>query len=258
MSTWAGEEMAERQRHDARHAKRLTALLTQLSEPPVSSIPSACRGWTEAGAAYRSLDNPPGGVEELLSGPRQATPERLRTQTVAVIVPDTSSLTYGTLEPQAGMGAGQERVRGEYLLQTALAFTPERGDPGVSGAKLWQRPERPVGRERKHKPSEEAEGDRWLEGYALACEARPACPQAVAASVADCEGDIQEWCFDALSRSLQERAEALIRATCTRRLAPGAAHRYLWGKCRRRVHWGSCPSSRRAKRTAPHVGSLSE
>ncbi len=40
MSTWVAEEMAESQMHDARHAKRLATLLTQLSEQPVSSIPS--------------------------------------------------------------------------------------------------------------------------------------------------------------------------------------------------------------------------
>lgn len=47
-------------------------------------------------------------------------------------------------------------------------------------------------------------------------------------SVADCEGDIQEWFLDAMNRSGEERAEFLIRAKCNRRLAPGAAHGYLW------------------------------
>lgn len=32
MSNWVVEEMAESQMHDARHAKRLTTLLTQLRE----------------------------------------------------------------------------------------------------------------------------------------------------------------------------------------------------------------------------------
>ena len=51
MSNWGEEEMGEYQMHDARHAKRLATLLARLGEKPVSSIPSACRGWTETVAA---------------------------------------------------------------------------------------------------------------------------------------------------------------------------------------------------------------
>ena len=76
--------------------------------------------------------------------------------------------------------------------------------------------------ERARKPIEEKESYRWLEGYALACEVQQACSQTVVVSVADCEGDIQEWFLDAMRRSPHERAEFLIRAKCNRRLAPGA------------------------------------
>jgi hypothetical protein len=145
-----------------------------------------------------------------------------------VLVQDTSFLNYGTLQPKAGMGTVKERVRDEYLLHTTVAFTPERVNMGVLGAKFWQRPEQPGGRERKHKPIEEKESYRWLEGYALACEVQHACAETVVVSVADCEGDIQEWFLDALGRAGRERAEFLIRAKCNRRLAPGAAHGYLW------------------------------
>ncbi|HEV8718017.1 MAG TPA: transposase DNA-binding-containing protein [Candidatus Binatia bacterium] len=44
MSAWVAEEMDGSQMHDARHAKRLATLLTQLSEQPGSSIPRACQG----------------------------------------------------------------------------------------------------------------------------------------------------------------------------------------------------------------------
>ncbi len=49
-------------------------------------------------------------------------------------------------------------------------------------------------------------------------------------SVADCEGDIQEWFLDAMRRPRGERAEFLIRAKCDRRLAPGAMQSYLWAE----------------------------
>jgi hypothetical protein len=228
MSPWVAEEMAESQMHDARHAKRLAALLARLGEQPVSSIPRACHGWAETVAAYRFLDNPTVGVSEILSGHKAATLERIRSQAVALLVQDTSFLNYGTLQPKVGMGTVKERLGEEYLLHTTVAFTPERVNLGVLGAKLWQRPEEPVAHERARKPIEEKESVRWLEGYALACEVQQTCAETVVVSVADCEGDIQEWFLDAMNRPVEERAEFLIRAKCNRRLAPGAAHSYLW------------------------------
>jgi hypothetical protein len=247
MSTWGAEEMAESQMRDARHAQRLATLLTRLGERPGSSIPSACQGWAETVAAYRFLENPSVGFAEILSGHKQATVERVRTQAVALLVQDTSFLNYGTLQPKAGMGTVKERTCEEYLLHATVAFTPERVNIGVLGAKLWQRPEQPVGRERKRKPIEEKESYRWLEGYAVACEVQQACPQTLVVSVADCEGDIQEWFLDAMNRPTEERAEFLIRAKCNRRLAPGTVHGYLGRKCRLLGRWGGSPFSCRAK-----------
>ena len=70
---------------DARHAKRLAVLLTRLGAQPIRSIPSACHGWTETVAAYRFLDNPHVGFEEILSGHKQATLERIHAQEVALL-----------------------------------------------------------------------------------------------------------------------------------------------------------------------------
>jgi len=216
--------MTESQRYDGRHEKRLATLLTQLSEQPVSRIPQAGQGWAETVAAYRFLENPRVGVAEILSGHKAATVERVRAQEVAWLVPDTSFLNYGTLKPKVGRGSVKEKGRDEQRLHTTVAFTPERVNLGVWGAKCWQRPEQPVGHKRKRKPLEEKESYRWLEGYALACEVQQVGPQTVVVSVADCEGDSQEGFLDAMGRMDEERAGFLIRAKCKRRLAPGAAH----------------------------------
>jgi hypothetical protein len=122
----------------------------------------------------------------------------------------------------------KERTREEYLLHATMAFTLERVNLGVVGAKLWQRPEEPVAHERARKPIEEKDSYRWLEGDALACEVQQACPQTVVVSVADGEGDIQEGFLDALHRPAEDRAEFFIRAKGNRRLAAGARHDYLW------------------------------
>jgi hypothetical protein len=51
MSDGIEAELAECQRHDARHTKRLARLLGRLSERPVGSMPTACHGWAETMAA---------------------------------------------------------------------------------------------------------------------------------------------------------------------------------------------------------------
>jgi hypothetical protein len=49
-------------------------------------------------------------------------------------------------------------------------------------------------------------------------------------NIADREGDIQEWLVDAMRREPDQRAEWIMRATCHRRLAPGAVQRYVWAE----------------------------
>jgi Transposase DNA-binding/Transposase Tn5 dimerisation domain len=230
MSDWIETELAEGQMHDVRHTKRLARLLDRLSARPVSSIPSACHGWAETVAAYRFLDNPAIGIQDILSGHTHATLERIRAQAVVLLVQDTTFLDYGTTQPKAGMGTVKIKVHEEYLLHPTVAFTPERVNVGVVGMKVWQRPEQPVAQQRKSKPMAEKESYRWLEGYHCACEVKQACPATLVVNMADREGDIQEWFVDVMRREPGHRAECIIRAKENRRLAPGAAQRYLWAE----------------------------
>jgi len=151
--------------HDTRHTKRLARLFGRLSERPVGSMPTACQGWAETVAAYRSLHNSDIGVQEILSGYTHATLARIRTQEVVLLVQETTFLHDGTTQPKAGMGTVKITTREEYLLHLTVAFTAERVNVGGMGMKVWQRPEEPIAQQRKHKPIEEKERYRWLEGY---------------------------------------------------------------------------------------------
>jgi hypothetical protein len=164
----------------------------------------------------------------MLSGHQHAPLERIRAQEIALLVQDTTVLDYGTPQPQAGMGTVTIKGRDEYLLPPTVAFTPERVNLGVLGARWWQRPEPPGGRERQRKPIEAQESYRWLAGDALACEVKQACPQTLVVTVAAREGEIHEWVLDALRRPAGERAACLLRAKGNRRLTKGPTHRYLW------------------------------
>jgi hypothetical protein len=232
MSHWVAAETADSQLADVRHTTRLAQLLTRLSAQPVRSIPSACHGWAETVAASRFLENPAIGEQELLSGHKHATLERIRTQEVVRLVQDTTCLNYGTTQPKHGMGTVRVKTRKEYLLHTTVAFTPDRVNLGVLGMKVWQRPEQPVAQERKRKPIEEQESYRGLEGSQLACAVKQTCPAPLVVHVADREGDIQEWFLHARRREPEQRAEYIVRAQGNRRLAPGSAQRHWWAEMR--------------------------
>jgi hypothetical protein len=241
MSNWVETEMGACQLHDARHAKRLAHLLGQLSEKPVHSLPSACHGWAETGAAYRFLDNPAIGEQEILSGHRHATLERIRTRDVVLLVQDTTFLDDGTTRPKKGMGTVKVKVREEHRLHPPVAFTPARLNLGVLGLKIWQRPEQLAAQERHRKPLAEQESSRWLEGYQLACEVQQSGPDTLVVNVADREGDMHEWFLDALWRLPGERAAFIIRAQGHRRIANGKAPRSLWEEMQKARAAGCLP-----------------
>jgi Transposase DNA-binding len=126
MSHWVAAEMAECQMQDARHAKRLAQLLARLGEKPVSSMPSVCHGWAETVAAYRFLENPAIGLQEILSGHTHATLDRIPTPEVVVLVHDTTCIDAGTPHPKAGLGTVKGKSHEEYLWPPTVALTPER------------------------------------------------------------------------------------------------------------------------------------
>jgi hypothetical protein len=179
-------------------------------------------------AAYRFLDNPAMGEQEILSGHIHATLERIRTQAVVLLVQDTTFLDYGTTRPKKGMGTVKGKVREEHRLHPPVAFPPARLNLGGLGLKMWQRPEPPVAQERHRNPRAAKESSRWLEGYQLACEVQQSCADTLVVNIADREGDIHEWWLEARRRLPGERAECIIRAKCHRRLAKGKEPRYLW------------------------------
>ncbi len=71
---------------------------------------------------------------------------------------------------------------------------------------------------------------RWLAGYYCACAVKQSCPATVVVNRADRDGAIQAGWVDVRHREPGQRAECIMRAKEHRRLAPGAAPRYLWAE----------------------------
>jgi hypothetical protein len=55
--SWVDQEMAGIAMGDERLNSRTKQLLDKLFAQPTTSLPVACRGWTETQAAYRFFDN---------------------------------------------------------------------------------------------------------------------------------------------------------------------------------------------------------
>jgi hypothetical protein len=130
----------------------------------VPSIPRACHGGAETGAASRFLDHPAIGAQGVRSGPQHATLARIRVQAVAWLGQDTTLRDDGTPPPNSGLGPVKIKVREEYLHQPTVTCTPARMHRGVLVLKVWPRPAQPVAYERPRKPIAEKESDRWLQG----------------------------------------------------------------------------------------------
>ena len=226
--SWISHEMQGTQMPDERLNKRLEKLLTSLSKNGEESIPAACQGWSETKSAYRFFDNDRVGLEEILSGHKEATVGRIAQEEMVLLAQDTTFLDYGSAE-SVGLGTLKRTPSDHYLLHPTVAFTPSRANLGVLGAHVWQRPEENVAHLRDKKPIEEKESYRWLESYELACEIQRQCPDTLVLSVADREGDIHEWFLLAQHKPLDERAELLVRAKCNRRTQKKEGeYSYLW------------------------------
>ena len=228
MQSWIAHEMQGTKMPDKRLTKRLSKILTDLTQNSAESIPAACQGWSETKGVYRFCDNPRVSASEILSGHQAATIDRISKQTMTLVVQDTTFLNFSQ-ENATGVGTLKRTQSDQYLLHLSVAFSPSRDNLGVLDAKFWQRSEEKVAHLREKKPIEEKESVRWLESYEQACEVQKQCSETLVLNVADREGDIHEWFQLMQNKPLEERAELLIRAKSNRRIHVGNdQYNYLW------------------------------
>jgi hypothetical protein len=89
MTSWVDDEMQTTDMPDVRLKKRLTKILTSLSKNAEESIPASCQEWSETKSIYRFFDNHRVGLEEILSGHKAATVERIAKQPMVLLAQDT-------------------------------------------------------------------------------------------------------------------------------------------------------------------------
>lgn len=229
MSYWVDHEVAGARMKDRRLKGRLSQVLSQLSREPERSVPGACKQWGDVLGAYRFFDNDRVEVADILSGHKAATLARMADQQVILVAQDTSFLNFEQLQAKEDFGTVKKTVRDEHLLHVNVAFTGQRVNLGVLSAQLWQRRGEGIAKTRRQRPTRDKESQRWLDGYAVACEVQEKYPQKLVISVADREGDIHEWYELAEHTEQVSCASYIVRAKQERRIEiEDDEYGYLW------------------------------
>jgi hypothetical protein len=225
MNQWIDEEFGAVELGDERLNQRLRRLLTRKWEHPQRSFHAACQGRAEIQAAWRFFDNPKAAPDKILAPHRAATLERIRHGGYrrVLLVQDTSELDYTTHKKLAGSGPLSVTQRRGFFQHNLLVITPERLPLGLWSTDIHARDDAEHGRtDPKHRPIEQKESFRWLDGYRQACALAALVPGCEVLCVADREADIYELFAEYQQRFAQGLAVAhlLIRSQFDRCLEP--------------------------------------
>ena len=215
-SGWAEQEFGACELGDPRRTRRLVKIVGDQAAQPSGSYSQAAGGNRyDLKGYYRFLNSEREdlNVESLLQTHRLQTIRRMKHESTVLIVQDTTELNFSTRTHCEGLGqigTNQTGAQSRGLdLHSCLAV-------GQSGLPLGvlrlfgYAPESAKGKD-PHRPIEEKESYRWLEGYEDATAIAAMLPDTRVISVADREGDIFEL-FDLRRRQTGRKAELLVRA----------------------------------------------
>lgn len=199
---WAAQVAAATPLPDGRLNTRLERLLTHLADKPLDAFPQALPDCHQAKATYRFLANERVGCDDLLSGWRESTAQRLRGQALLYVAHDTTTFNYSSLKHTTGLGyiCDLEAARGLHC-HSSLALQSNGVALGLLHQHYWVRTElkksRPQGR-----AIEVKESSKWLQGLdatAAALETIPRQERPRIVHLMDREGDIHEVFVKVLS-----------------------------------------------------------
>lgn len=218
------EELATIDLGDQRLNRRARRVLEQLGAKPTVSIPTACGGWGETRAAYRLFDQDSVTAERVLAPHIACTEARLRAHPRVLCIQDTTELdftTKKTLIPD--LGPLNDEHRWGMFLHPTLAVTPQRVPLGLLDLHTWVREPGSLGQDKgAHRPLEEKESVRWVDGFARVNDLAERLPETRLTYMADREGDLYELFVEAPCP--EQGADWLVRAQHHERLLTDGSH----------------------------------
>jgi hypothetical protein len=217
---WAEQEFGLCELGDERLTRRLVKMAWDQAAQPNASYSQAAGGNRhQLKGYYRFLNsqrqelNP----ESILESHRAQTIRRMKNESTALIVQDTTDLNFSTrggCEGLGQIGTNQTGAKSRGLrLHSSLALS-EQGLPlGIVQLQGYA-PESAAGQDRQ-RPIEEKESYRWLKGFGEAMQIAGLLPDIRIISVSDREGDMFEL-FDFRRSQGGRKAELLVRAKTDR------------------------------------------
>lgn len=206
-SDWVSQEMDKLDLPDKRLKKRTIKIITDFSQNPTASIPEFCGEWAATQATYHYCDNQAVSREAIVAAHRQATLSRIEAGAYLRIlaVQDTTEYNFSTHPATAGLGPlDNPKVTG-FFVHSTLAVT-ETGLPlGLLAQALWVRSADDPPKD-KHRPIEQKESFKWLQGMEHSSRHLPQTVQVV--QVSDQESDI----FEYFVQPRPEQVELLVRS----------------------------------------------
>lgn len=219
-SGWAEQEFGACDLGDKRLTRRLVKMVCDQAAQPNASYAQAAGGNRhQLKGYYRFLNSPRQELdpESILKTHRAQTIRRMKNESVALVVQDTTDLNFSTRQACEGLGqigTNQTGAKSRGLrLHSSIALS-ERGLPlGIVQLQGYA-PESAQGKS-KHRPVEEKESYRWLKGFGEAVQLAGILPGTRIISVSDREADMFEL-FDFRRRQTTRKPELLVRAKTDR------------------------------------------
>jgi hypothetical protein len=235
---WAEEEFGNARLGHERLRKRLMTIARDFYARPQAQIPQACQSRAKTKAAYRFFQHPKATMDAVLEPHIEATQQRMRKETIVLAVQDTTSLNYSshpaTLE-LGPIGSTPDGIIG-LIMHDTMAFSLEGTPLGLLDVQCWARDGEEFGKkhQRKQRPIEEKESNKWLQSFRHLDQVQQQCPETTLVSVGDREADIYELFHLALEKPTGPKL--LVRAEQNRLLADGQGH--LWAQLQQQPRTG--------------------
>jgi hypothetical protein len=219
---WAQQEFGEVELGDQRLRDRLVRIMGDRAQHPDASYLEAAGGDRYAAKGYYYfIDNPRDSLypEAMLATHRKRTLQRMRSHPLALVVQDTTDLTFSSRPKTTGLGVvGSNQTGAKSLglkLHSSVALTPEGLPLGILRSVAEAQEPNGAG-EKPERPIEEKKSFRWVQGLRDCVAAAAEMPETRLLMVADREGDIFELFAEA--EATRKRVGVLVRAGHNRRL----------------------------------------
>ena len=207
---------------DERLNTRYGLILQTLANRPQDSFPQACQTNKEAKGLYRFVENKRLKVDDFLQPLVDTTLEACRGVKTILAIQDSSSANYASLLHTKGLGKLNDSAALGLHFHTTIAVQTDGVVRGLFHQSHWSRPPEAQtdADQPKHKPIQDKESYKWLEGIEAAEAAvdnLPAEQRPRLLHIFDREGDIHE----VLQRISASEHGAIIRVAQKNRAVAG-------------------------------------